>query len=91
MLPATNPTREKPGTVPGTAKQDSPVVTPRWFRTPRREEWGIPAAPFWPWQLRAELYGPQRPQDHAVWYITAALGVFVTLAVFGAALAMVPA
>ena len=63
MLPATNPTREKPGTVPGTAKQDSPVVTPRGFRTPRREEWGIPAAPFWPWQLRAELYGPQRPQD----------------------------
>lgn len=43
-----------------------------------------------PLALRAELYGPQTRRDDVVWCITAALGVFVTLAVIGGAWVMLP-
>jgi hypothetical protein len=41
----TKPTREEPGAVPGlaVATEIVPRTRPRGFRTPRREEWEIPA------------------------------------------------
>jgi hypothetical protein len=43
-----------------------------------------------PFDLHSEIHGPMQPRDKMVFCITAALGIVVSLTVFGAALWVTP-